>query len=181
MGCGNFCDGFFWWWRVLLDWSRYETEIGITRPHFHHLNSMIWVRFDGGLLRVGKARATTDDTMSPTAVPSPASMCLNGDGSRHWVGWSRNSASPPRRPSRSQRSAVSFKRGSPLRKVTLYFGNACRSSAREWRRLVRTEGGRRRREKRRERMMGRSSRSGKQDSATWQSPGPWTLWRGIRD
>jgi hypothetical protein len=46
-----------------------------------------------------------------------------------------------------------------LRKVTLNFGNAYRSSARVWMRLAGTKGGRRRREKRRERMMG-SGRQG---------------------
>jgi hypothetical protein len=45
-----------------------------------------------------------------------------------------------------------------LRKVTVYFGNAYRSSAREWRRLAGTKGERRRREKRRERMMGSGRR-----------------------
>jgi hypothetical protein len=98
-----------------------------------------------------------DDSKSPTGVPSPASICLNGDGSRHGVGWSRNSASPPRRPSRSQRSAVSFKTGSPLRKVTLYLGKAYRSSGKEWRRLARASGGMRM-EKRMERMMGMAGR-----------------------
>ena len=117
-----------------------------------------------------------DDIRGPTAVPSPASICLNGGGSRHGVGWSRNSGSPPRRPSRSQRSAVSFKRGSPLRKVTLYFGNAYRSSGKEWRKLAGANEGKRRREKRMKCMMGMG-----RERATWQSPGPWTLWRGIRD
>ena len=94
-----------------------------------------------------------DNNWSPTGVPSPASICLNGGGSRHGVGWSRNSASPPRRPSRSQRSAVSFKRGSPLRKVTVYLGNAYRSSGKEWRNPAGASEGKRRREKRMKCMM----------------------------